>query len=302
MTVLTTAWNQVDKTVACLETADALTYANYRVIVVDNGSDDNTSDVVQSRFPHVTLLQNSENLGFAGGYNVGFRAALEENSDYIFLINNDTLLAPDCLTELVDAAEKTDSFGLATAKIYYADRPQRIWSIGGLLQPLLLEIQKLADDQTDSGQWETLRTIDFAPLCGVLIAVSAVRDIGLLDENYFVYYEDMDYCQRLREAGYQLVFVPMAKMWHAVSASSGGQDSAAERYWMGQGSGRYYRTNSTLRQRPFIIIYRLLSALRTTLRLARASNWRAIAAYWLGLTRGWLTGVATKQPPAWVTR
>ncbi len=300
--VLTTVWNQIGKTVACLTTVAAQDFAAFETVVVDNGSNDNSAEIIIDQFPTVTLIQNENNLGFAGGYNVGLSYALDQQFDYLLLINNDTLLAPDCLSQLVKTAQQLPDAGLLTAKIYYAEAPEVIWSVGAKTHPILLEINDNGNHQHDSGQWERVEPIDFAPLCGVLLSRQMLETVGLLDDNYFLYYEDMDFCQRIREAGYGLYLAPEAKMWHAVSASSGGSDSSAERYFMAQSSGRYFRKNASWKQLLFIIPYRFGSALRTTWRLLRRGNIKPIAAYWVGLVRGWLTADATHRPPTWLTR
>ena len=122
-----------------------------------------------------------------------------------------------------------------------------------------------------------------------------------LDEKFFVYYEDMDYCRRIRLADYRLRLVPQAKIWHAVATSSGGQDSPLERYWMAQSSGRYFRKHGHWWQFLVIIPYRFGSALRTTGRLLSHKHFLSLKAYWYGLFIGWVTGKATTPPPLMLT-
>ena len=300
--VLTAAWNQADRTIECLHSVNGQGYPSFTVVLVDNGSDDNTASRVAAEFPDVEIIHLSHNQGFAGGFNVGLRWAIDNRFPYILLINNDTILAPDCLAELVEFAESQPSAGFVTAKIYYASDRDRIWSVGGRIQPMTLEIVAKGDDQRDQGQWNQPTEIDFAPLCGVLLTDRVLKKVGLLDEQFFVYYEDMDFCHRVRQAGIGLWMVPTARIWHAVASSSGGRDSAVEKYWMAQGSGRYYRKHGRNGNYPVIILFRLASALRTTVRLIFRGQFRTVAAYWVGLGIGWTTGRATKKPPDWVTK
>lgn len=298
--VLTVAWNQVEKTLACLATVFEQTILPDEVILVDNASTDNTIVQVTSQFPEVTVLAQPENRGFAGGYNVGLRYALENDFDYVLLINNDTLLAVDCLQQLLAKAKTTPGAGLITAKIYYAEDRERIWTVGAKAHPRLLDMIDKGNDELDRGQWSEARDIDFAPLCGVLLTRPVLETVGLLDEQYFVYYEDMDYCHRIRKAGFRLRLAPDAVIYHAVSASSGGQNTPMERYWMAQGSGRYFRKMATWSQLAWIVPFRLGSAVKITLLLTLQGKFRAVGAYWLGLMWGWGTGRATHQPPKWV--
>ena len=283
--ILTTVWNQVEKTVACLETAVSLTYPHpSQLLLVDNGSSDDTIMRVQQQFPQVQIIQSPTNLGFAGGYNLGLKWVLERDFDYVFLINNDILIQPDALTHLATAAEADPQRGMVTAKIYYNGERQRLWSVGGNIHPLTLEIVDKGDNQLDGAQWDIPRALDFAPLCAVLIRTSLLRQIGLLDDGFFLYYEDMDFARRVRQAGFQLWYEPRAVIYHDVSASSGGQNSPNERYWMARSSVRYFRKHG--RHWWAIVPWRTASALRTTLRLLRLGKTAALQAYWRGLWHG----------------
>lgn len=300
--VLITAWNQADKTMACLRTVFSQDYASCSVLLVDNGSEDDTVEQVSITYPDVEIVRTGRNLGFAAGYNIGMRRALARGFDYIFLLNNDTLLAPDCLSQLVQETNANPGVGLVTAKIYDAAEPKRIWTVGGRFHPWTLEVEQKGQGQIDRGQWDEARDIEFAPLCGVLLRRTMLEEIGLLDEQFFVYYEDMDFCLRAHEAGFRLRLAPRAHMWHVVAASSGGRDSPQERYWMAQSSGRYFRKHATGWRLGVIIPYRLGSAVKTSIRLLVRSRLRALVAYWWGLGIGWVTGRATTPPPEWIAR
>lgn len=284
--ILTTTWNQVEKTLACLETVFALDYPEFSVILVDNGSTDGTVSKVKQAFPHVIITALPTNMGFAKGYNVGLRQCLADEYSFLFLINNDTLLAPNSLTYLVEHMILHPEVGMVTAKIYYADDPNRIWSVGGEVSPKTLEVVKKWDDTLDQGQLTEVRALDFVPLCGVLIRCQLFSTVGFLDERFFVYYEDMDFCRRVRQADVKINLVPDAKIWHMVSASSGGADSPNERYWMARSSVVFFCKHAGLRRMPLILLLRTASALRTSWRLLRQRNIASFRAYWLGLWHG----------------
>jgi hypothetical protein len=285
--VIVTAWNQAQKTMACLESVVAQDYDNVSTLLVDNGSEDDTIEQVSAAFPQVEILSLPRNLCPTGGYNAGFRHALSKGFSLIFLLNNDTRLAPDCVHELVAEAETAPEIGLVMPKIYYADDPKRIWSIGGWDNPWNLEVLRPANDQIDEGQWEEPLDIDDAPFCAVLLKRELLDTIGLPNEVFFLYYEDRDFCRRARLAGFRLRLAPAAHMWHVVSASSGGSDSPAERYWMARSGVLFFRKNMDMRSRWFIVIpWRAASAFRTTWRLLRKGRFSSIKAYWLGLWHG----------------
>lgn len=302
--LIITAWNQVTKTVACLQTVAGLSYPAEKllVVLVDNGSEPELATAVKAQFPTITYLRQEKNLGFAGGYNVGLRYALVQDpaNDYFFLLNNDTLLAPESLYHLVQRAQTNPNWGVITAKIYYADEPERLWTVGELVSPILLDLTTRRQNQLDNGQWDEPQTVDFVPFCGVLLSRRLLAEVGLLDENFFVYYEDMDYCRRVLAAGWQIGLEPRAHIWHAVSSSSGGQWSSLYAWWMGQSSGRYFRKHGHGWRLAFIIPFKLFSAIRNILRLAHQQQWHVIRAYTTGLWYGWTTGHATAPPPTWL--
>ncbi len=295
VTIIIVAWNQHDKTLACLAAVTAGDYANASVLLVDNGSASPLAAAVIERFPAVQVLRLPENLGFAGGYNAGLREAMSGAADLFLLLNNDTLPAPDALSQLVACLAGAPDVGLATAKIYYAAEPRRIWTVGANLN-VFLDLKDGGQGQIDAGQWAAPRDVDFAPFCAVLVRREVVEEVGQLDEEFFLYYEDMDYCRRMRRAGWRLRLCPEAHVWHDVSASSGGRDSPTERYWMAQSSGRYFRKHGRGARLLLIVPFRLFSALKMTVRLLAAGKREALRAYWSGLIIGWRTGRAITPP------
>jgi GT2 family glycosyltransferase len=294
------AWNQLDKTLDCLSTVAALEPPPGHVMLVDNGSEPPLATVVAARFPTVEVLRLPGNLGFAGGYNAGIRHALTGDAAAVLLLNNDTLVSPDLLGLLASELATGDDVGLVTAKIVYAAEPRRIWTVGANLN-VFLDLKDGGQGQIDEGQWAAPRDVDFAPFCAILIRRAVFDTVGLLDEAFFLYYEDMDYCRRARRAGWRVRLCPAAVVRHDVSASSGGRDSPPERYWMAQSSGRYFRKHGRGPRLLVIIPFRLASAIKMTARLLLAGKRTALRAYWLGLWTGWRTGRATTPPPAWVT-
>ncbi|MCP4360747.1 MAG: glycosyltransferase family 2 protein [Chloroflexi bacterium] len=285
--VIITNWNQAQHTIECLETVYRQEYRPFTPLVVDNGSTDDTVARVKETYPQTEILTLPENLGPTGGYNSGFRYALEQGFDFIFLLNNDTLLAPDCISELMKEAQSAADIGLVMPKIYYADEPKRIWSVGGWENQWNYEVQRPGENQLDEGQWEEAVDIDDAPFCAVLLTRNLLETVGLPDDNFFLYYEDRDFSRRAQEAGFRLRLAPKATMWHKVSVSSGGSGSPAERYWMARSGVQFYKKNVGMRSRWFIVIpWRGASALRTTFNLARQGRFDSIKAYWTGLWHG----------------
>ena len=193
-----------------------------RTLVVDNGSSDGSPDMVRKEFPDVELLSLPENRRFAGGNNAGIRRALDQGADAVMLLNNDVVADPGLIEKLLAALAEQPGAGAAAPLIYFAPPSDRIWYAGGRCRPWLAHSSHRGIRERDRGRYRSIETTGYLTGCCLLATGEAWRDVGLLDERYFIYAEDADWCLRARAAGYQLLFVPTARLWHRVSASSGG--------------------------------------------------------------------------------
>ncbi len=266
----------------CLGSLTQITSPKLRILVIDNGSTDGSPQSITEKFPSVEQIVNASNVGFSAGFNIGLRRALEAKADYALILNNDSLVAPNMLEPLITAI-KPEDVGITAPAIYYASNPEQVWSTGGGRNPLTLEMTG------DHGRHETLIQIterEFLSGCGMLIKRSVIERVGLFDENFFLYYEDSDYCLRTRKAGFRLLVVPQARMWHKVSASTNGSDSPMERYWMGYSGVRFFRKHARPWQVPFIILWRLGSTVKIVVRLAHAGRSAAARAFVRGVWEG----------------
>ena len=284
--VVTLTWDQREDTIKCLGSLSQITYPHYRLLLVDNASVDGTVEAVRVRFPDVEVIVNPRNLGFPGGFNVGLRYALAQGANYVFMINNDTFVELNILDKLMSCADPSD-VGILAPKIYYADEPNRIWSVGGRRHPWTLEMIDKGDGQLDQGQWKDTIERDYLVGCALLLKRSLLEDVGLFDTGYCpIYYEDVDLCLRARQAGYRLLLVPSARMWHKVSASGGGAGSPRERYLMARNSVRFFRKHVQGWRWLVVIPYRLGSAVKTTIRLLYHGRRKSALAYLRGLCDG----------------
>jgi len=193
-----------------------------RTLVVDNGSSDGSPDMVRKEFPDVELLSLRENRRFAGGNNAGIRRALDQGADAVMLLNNDVVADPGLIEKLLAALAEQPGAGAAAPLIYFGPPSDRIWYAGGRCRPWLAHSSHRGIRERDRGRYRSIETTGYLTGCCLLATGEAWRDVGLLDERYFIYAEDADWCLRARAAGYQLLFVPTARLWHRVSASSGG--------------------------------------------------------------------------------
>src|SRR5262245_5163030 len=224
ISIIVLNWNGRDLTLDCLRSLEAVTTPNVRTIVVDNASSDGSSDAVRQRYgTRTTLIENAHNLGFAAGNNVGIRRALDDGADFILLLNNDTVVAPDFVEFLLKPMLTTPDIGITAPKIYYAEPKNQIWFAGGELSMWRGIARHTGIRETDRGQYDTEHDIDYASGCAFLIRRAVLEKIGDLDPGYGAYFEDADFCMRARRAGYRIRYIPAAHVWHRISASTGGQ-------------------------------------------------------------------------------
>ena len=245
---------------------------------------------IRGRFPQVHVIENERNLGFQAGNNAGIRYALERGAKNVFILNNDTIAEPGMVRLLLD--HMTADVSVVTPAIYYAGWPDELWSIGGMIHPLFLEIVKAPGDRVSLPAAPVDR--DFVTGCAMLMRAEVLREVGLFDERFYPgYYEDLDLSLRIRRGGYRMLLVPEARLLHKVSQASGGQSSPRVYFLMGRNSGYYFRKHMRYWQAPFIIFFRLGSALKTSFRLILKGEKEGLAAYWKGLMLGW-TGIPKK--------
>lgn len=227
----------------CLDALLACRYPNLEVLFVDNGSTDGSPEDVQARYPRLETLLNKENLGFTGGNNQGIRRALEKGADLVLILNNDVTVPPDFLDPLV--ARLKERAGLVGPKIL--DPSGRVWCAGGMLS-FHHNLSRLRGyGHEDNGRYDRTEAVDYLPACCLLISKEVFETIGLLDEDYFCYLEDVEYCFRAREAGFPVIFCPDSRVYHAYSHSTGGGYSAARKYMNGINSVRFLKQHGTFR-------------------------------------------------------
>lgn len=225
-------WNGVDDTLACLESLARLDYPTFEVIVVDNGSADGSVLAIRERFSGVTLIENGENLGYTGGNNVGLRRVLAQRLDYALLLNNDTEVPPDSLRLLVEVADAYPAVGIVGPTIYYYDQPQVIWSAGGAIDWRRGQTWMVGLNEHDIGQFgQEPREVDFVTGCALLVKREVLERVGLLDERFFAYYEETEWCVRIKRAGFRILHVPSACVWHKIRPEAQ-KDSPLVHYYM----------------------------------------------------------------------
>lgn len=222
------------QTLSCLLSINKLEAKGLKteVIVVNNNPKENLHDL-ETKFNKFSFLETGKNLGYAAGNNFGIRKALKEKPDFVFVINNDTVLDEKILLNLIEFAKTDKKIGILGPKIYFApgdefhkeryqvkDQGKVIWYAGGLIDWLNIVSSHRGVDEIDHEQYDTPMETDFVSGCAMLVKKEVWEKIGFFDERFFLYWEDVDFCQRARKAGFKIVFVPQAKLWHANAGSS----------------------------------------------------------------------------------
>jgi len=225
VSIIIIVYNNYTDTKECLESLANITYRNYEVILVDNGSTDGSGEKLKQEYPQHTYIFNKNNLGFAGGVNSGIQYSMRKNSDYVFLLNNDTIVDKEFLEPLVSTAEKNPSTGIVGSKIYYYNSPKTVNFAGGKIDFWRGITPHIGSGELDRGQYEKPIEEDFQDGSAMLIKKEVINKIGLFDTTYFLYSEEVDFCFRAQKAGYKILNVPQSKVWHKISISVGGCES-----------------------------------------------------------------------------
>lgn len=213
-------YNGYKDTIECINSLEKISYKNYKIVIVDNASTDGSEDILKNEFPHHIFIQTGSNLGFAGGNNVGIKYALENGADYILLLNNDTVVEPNFLEPLVEYADKDNKVGIVGGKINYYHNRNKIWSAGGKVNLFTGSTYHFGLNKNNSDYINKFNKVKFLTGCVQLIKKDLINDIGFLDEDYFLYYEDTDYCTRAVKNGWKLVYIPNSIIYHKVSSST----------------------------------------------------------------------------------
>jgi GT2 family glycosyltransferase len=205
--------NRREDTLACLSSLRSSTYGRLKVVLLDNHSDDGSLSAVQSQFPEVECLQLDRNEGYAGNNNVGIQVALDRHADWVWVLNEDVVVAPDALLHLIAAADARERIGVLGPTVYHHDEPDIIQSAGGILDAGWGTSHR-GHNERDAGQYPRPETVDWISGCALLARATALHEVGLLDARFFYYWEETEWCLRARGAGWASVHVPAAKIWH----------------------------------------------------------------------------------------
>lgn len=292
-------WNQKSDSLECLDSIARMTYPSFSIVVVDNGSSDDSPNAIKQwsykNLP-ITLIRNSKNMGFVSGSNTGIRQALTTNSSYVFLVNNDTVIEPEAVTILVDTAEQSVNIGMVGPKIYQYGKGRILDSVGTRTLPWLAQGFLVGHKEEDRGQYDIKADIPYVTGTALLVKRSVLQKIGLMDEDYFNYFDDFDWGLRARQAGFRLVINPEAVIQHKGSQAIG-FDSPFYIHHMVRSRILFARKHISLLPflftfLPYLVFYRYL---RPATLMATSVKWRHLRALHRGIWEGFSTSIRQSQ-------
>jgi GT2 family glycosyltransferase len=285
-------WNGFDDTNACLLSLRDLNYQNYRVMVVDNASSDDSPQRIAAAHPEVEIVRCERNLGVAGGYNVGIRAALAQRPAYVLPMNNDMECDPHFVRQMVATQQAWPGCGVVMPKVLYADAPDRINAAGAHVRWMASNIVMRGFQQRDGAAFAGDVELEFAPSYCLLLTYELAEQVSF-DDAYFCYYDDWDFCLLVRKAGYRIVFSANARVWHKVSQSTKNSPKAL-RWWrvFGHSCVRYHRKHHSDR---LLLRYVAWVVLRETLK----GNLRSMPTFLGGIRTGMAASLSDDLRPTW---
>lgn len=293
-------WNLPEETIACVRSVQAAAppHGEIQILVVDNGSRDDSLPRLAAAFgvgqppAAIHLLETGANLGFAGGMNAGTRFALAQGAASVLLLNNDTLVDPTMLAHLAAALACDPAVGLAGPAIYYHAAPTRIWRFGDNEYAWLPIPRRIPDAAVTAGDGAP-RAVDYITACAMLVRRAVFERIGFLDESFFFYFEDADFCRRARNAGFGIRGVPRAKMWHKVSLSA--QRARATTYYAGAWARvQFYRRHPHGKLPWLVHPYLWGRALLASVGHLARGEWALLGPLWRGMVDGYTDSITAE--------
>ncbi|MBR3348952.1 MAG: glycosyltransferase family 2 protein [Solobacterium sp.] len=231
VSIILVNYNGYQDTIDCLRSLREITYQNHEAIIVDNAStNDSVERLIDAIDDREILIRSENNDGFAAGNNIGIRYALAHGADYCLLLNNDTVTEPGFLDHLIEGFGLSERCGLTIGKILYEGKRDIIWYAGGSISRKNGKTMHWHYREKDAGLPEAPQKVSFATGCCMCLSREAIEKVGLMDESYFLYEEDTDYCCRIADAGFEMIYIPQARIYHKVNASTGQKPGLSQYY------------------------------------------------------------------------
>jgi GT2 family glycosyltransferase len=258
VSIITVNYNQLFYTLELLKSLQKLTYPNVEIIVVDNGSTENPETQLNTLYPQVRTVISKKNLGFAGGNNLGVEIS---TGKYLLFLNNDTEVDPGFLEPLVNLFEANPQAGAASSKILYYNSGETIQYAGSTsINPFTGRNKRIGHGEKDHGQYNQLQETDVAHGAAMMVPKSVIQQVGMMPDFFFLYYEEIDWCESIKRSGYKIFYVPDSKVYHKESMSVG-KKSTLKTYYMTRNRLLFMRRNTSGIKRVTGLLFFLVVAL-----------------------------------------
>ncbi|KFD38704.1 glycosyltransferase family 2 protein [Schleiferia thermophila] len=278
VSVLSVNFNQTQMTLELIDSLKKVSYPNVEIVIVDNGSEKDSPDAIPKTFPEIKFVKTGKNLGFAGGNNFGLKHCTGE---YIFFVNNDVLVTPGFLEPLVTHFQQHPECGMASPRIVYHQPPGLLQYAGTTpINPYTVRNKGIGYKEPDVGQYRDIRPTSYIHGAAMMVPRKVIEKVGEMYEDYFLYYEEVDWNERIRKAGYEIWYVGTSQIIHRESVSVGGM-SPLKVYYLNRNRLLFARRNfSGTRLLSAWIFFTLVSMPVNTFRFLSKGEYRLLKALW----------------------
>ena len=282
VSIITINFNQLPYTLQLLKSLRASAYRNLEIIVVDNGSEINPEPTIREEYPEAKVIVSRANLGFAGGNNLGIAAS---RGSYLFFLNNDTEIHPHAILPLVTLFETRSDAGMASPKILYHNSGETIQYVGcSRMNPYTGRNQREGFREKDSGKWDQLRETDLAHGAAMMVPSRVIEKVGAMPEVFFLYYEELDWCESIKKAGYKIFVVPESRVYHKESMSIG-KNSTLKTYYMTRNRLLFMRRHTRgVEKISWMLFFVLFSIPKNSVAFLVRNELAHLKAFWKGFT------------------
>lgn len=291
LAVVVVNWNLKNDTLECINSLQNAGLDPEGIILIDNGSNDGSVAAFENEYPNrLQLIKNSQNLGYAHAVNQGIELALSRQAEWVFLLNNDALVSPDIFEYFNSTLRNAPQYSLLSPIIFYHSDPTRIWFFGNQLIPGTLLTRDKYQNKEYNPDLSEIIPIDFVNGCGMLVNSQVFRKIGLFDSSLIMYGEEVDFCWRAHQAGFQMATSTKAHMWHKVSLSAN-RDEPRARYLKTRNQIIFYRRYAFGYILPILFIYSILRCTYLMIKDILNSQTKLLRPLILGWYTGWFKGL-----------
>jgi len=293
--VIVLNWNGLDDTMRCLASLDEVSWPDLNIVVIDNGSRLSPVEAIAERWPRVDVVRLPANKGYAGGNNVGFERALAQGAEFVWVLNNDTRVDPEALAHMVASAQRNVEAGVIGSKVLRGDHPDSIWVAWGRVTWRQSLIGLVGENAPDDGSFDGEHRVEWLPGCSLLFRRRALEEVGVFDENFFAYHEDVDWAARARAMSWDCVYCGSARVWHYVHGSSGGAShfGGFRKYLSARNSVLYARLHGSRYQQLSLAVSIVLSLPFQFLRRCPVGEGAAVVMK----IKGWWDGLLGRPVP-----